>query len=343
MDSSPNLNLPYLMAAQAQKHVTHNEAIRDLDALVHLSVLDRDLTAPPSDPSNGDRYLVAVGATGDWLGKDEDIAAFQDGAWVFHTPQEGWVCWVADEQVLKFYDGLVWSDVSAAMQQSFDMLGVNATADTTNRLAVKSAAILFDHVGNGVQTKLNKNLAADTASLLMQTGLSGRAELGLAGDDDFHVKVSPDGSVWHESLVVQGASGIVSSPKIPAFSCSGVLPFTGPAFLTYATVDLNNGGHFNNTNGRFTAPVDGLYEFSCSFLGLDTYTGFINARFARNGVNLFRIAFGDSPAAQFAPLSGRTMINLIAGDYVQIQITEDAAIYTGIGSDISHFSGHLIG
>ena len=32
MDSTPNLQLPYLMAAQAQKHVTHNEALRALDA-----------------------------------------------------------------------------------------------------------------------------------------------------------------------------------------------------------------------------------------------------------------------------------------------------------------------
>ena len=44
-DISPHLLLPYILAAQAQKHVTHNEAIRLLDAVVQLSVLDRDLTA----------------------------------------------------------------------------------------------------------------------------------------------------------------------------------------------------------------------------------------------------------------------------------------------------------
>ena len=42
MDETPNLTLPYIMAAQAQKHVTHNEALRALDAVVQLSVLDRD-------------------------------------------------------------------------------------------------------------------------------------------------------------------------------------------------------------------------------------------------------------------------------------------------------------
>ncbi len=64
MVTSPNLLLPYILAAQAQKHVTHNEAIRALDAVVQIGVIDRGLTAPPVSPSNGDRYIVAVGGTG---------------------------------------------------------------------------------------------------------------------------------------------------------------------------------------------------------------------------------------------------------------------------------------
>ena len=54
-DATNHLLLPYILAAQAQKHVTHNEALRILDGLVHLSVLDRDLTAPPASPADGDR------------------------------------------------------------------------------------------------------------------------------------------------------------------------------------------------------------------------------------------------------------------------------------------------
>jgi hypothetical protein len=49
-DATTHLLLPYILAAQAQKHVTHNEALRILDGLVQLSVLDRDLTAPPAAP-----------------------------------------------------------------------------------------------------------------------------------------------------------------------------------------------------------------------------------------------------------------------------------------------------
>ena len=68
MDATPNLSLPYIMAAQSQKHVTHNEAIRALDAIVQLAVLDRDLTAPPGSPADGARYIVGTSPTGAWSG-----------------------------------------------------------------------------------------------------------------------------------------------------------------------------------------------------------------------------------------------------------------------------------
>ena len=58
-DTSTHLLLPYLLAAQAQKHVTVNEALRLLDGLVQLAVLDRHLTAPPAGPAGGARYIVA--------------------------------------------------------------------------------------------------------------------------------------------------------------------------------------------------------------------------------------------------------------------------------------------
>ena len=91
-------------------------------------------------------------------------------------------------------------------------LGVNSTADTTNRLAVSSPASLFNHDGNGHQVKINKNSGSDTASFLFQDGFSGRAEIGLTGDDDFHLKVSPDGSAWFDSIRIDRTTGKVSFP-----------------------------------------------------------------------------------------------------------------------------------
>jgi hypothetical protein len=79
VDDTPNLGLPYIMAAQSQKHVTHNEAIRAIDAIVQLSVLDRNLNAPPDSPAEGARYIVGSSPTGAWSGHARAVAAYQDG------------------------------------------------------------------------------------------------------------------------------------------------------------------------------------------------------------------------------------------------------------------------
>lgn len=61
-DASPILSLPYILPSQAQKHVTHNEALQRLDVLVQPAVLDRDRSAPPVAPAAGARHLVGPGA-----------------------------------------------------------------------------------------------------------------------------------------------------------------------------------------------------------------------------------------------------------------------------------------
>lgn len=221
MNDTPNLALPYILAAQAQKHVTHNEAIRALDCLVQLSVESRTLAAPPATPADGSRYIVAAAATGAWAGKSGNVAAFQDGAWAFFVPRTGWLAWVADEHGVFVYAAGVWAAYAGSGSGSgaitdLDNLahvGINATADTTNRLSLKSPASLFDNEGAGHQQKINKHAAGDTASVLYQTNYSGRAEMGLAGDDDFHFKVSPDGATWYEALKIDRATGRADFPN----------------------------------------------------------------------------------------------------------------------------------
>jgi Protein of unknown function (DUF2793). len=105
---TPNLALPFIQAAQSQKHVTHNEAIRILDAMVQLGVLDRHLSAPPASPAEGARYVVAASPTGAWTGHAGKIAAYQDAAWAFYAPQEGWLTWVADEDIVVAWNGSDW-------------------------------------------------------------------------------------------------------------------------------------------------------------------------------------------------------------------------------------------
>ncbi len=213
MQETPNLSLPYIMPAQAQKHVTHNEALRALDAVVQLSVRDRNLTVPPASPMESDRYIVAAGASGAWEGQDNQIAARQDEAWAFYTPREGWLAFVADEGALVAYDGTAW-EPTASLNPT-PLVGVNATADATNRFAVASPATLFNHEGAGHQIKINKNMATDTASVVFQSGFSGRAEMGLVGDDGYLLKVSADGADWRNAIAIDRNTGRVSLPNSP--------------------------------------------------------------------------------------------------------------------------------
>jgi hypothetical protein len=223
MDQTPNLALPYIASAQAQKHVTHNEAIRALDALVQLAVIDRDLTTPPTTPANGDRYIVGPSPSGAWLGHANKIAAWQDGAWAFLTPREGWLAWVADEDQLYAFTGSAWAPATTPALNPVPLVGINTTADTTNRLAVSSAASLFNHAGAGHQLKLNKAADTDTAALLFQTGFSGRAEIGTAGDDTLRFKVSADGNAWKSPIAVASDGHITVSEPVTVASTTPIL------------------------------------------------------------------------------------------------------------------------
>ncbi|MBX3583815.1 MAG: DUF2793 domain-containing protein [Rhizobiaceae bacterium] len=212
IETTANLDLPYIMPSQAQKHVTYNEAIRRMDALVQLAVLDRDSVEPPASPADGARYLVPADATGAWTGKDGDIAAWQDSAWEFLTPNAGWVLWIGDEEHLVVHDGTEWRDIGSGGLNPAAMVGVNAVADLTNRLSVRSPSVLFDEEDGDHRLMINKADTDDTASLIFLTGHSAKAEFGLTGDDDWHVKVSADGESWIEALNVDMASGRVSLP-----------------------------------------------------------------------------------------------------------------------------------
>lgn len=220
MENTPNLSLPYIMPSQAQKHVTHNEALRALDALVQLAVLDRGLVAPPEEPAEGERHIVAAGAVGAWDGQDGCIAAWQDGGWVFLIPRKGWLCFVVDEAELVCWMGEAWENVAATLTalQNLSFLGVGTAADTENPFAARLNKALWTALpagegGSGdLRYTLNKEGAGNVLSLLMQSGWSGRAEIGLIGGDDLSIKVSPDGSGWKEALRIDRASGKAAFP-----------------------------------------------------------------------------------------------------------------------------------
>jgi len=210
-DLSPRLALPLLAAAQAQKHVTHNEALALLDLLVQLTVEAFDAAEPPALPQEGAVWALGPAPTGAWAGQGGMLAARVGGVWRFLAPGEGWRAALRGGAGLRVRRAGAWVPAEAA-RDNLPGLGVNAVADATNRLAVSAAATLLNHEGAGHRVKVNKATPDDTASLLFQTGFSGRAEMGLAGAEDFSVKVSPDGAAWTEALRLDRDTGAVTTP-----------------------------------------------------------------------------------------------------------------------------------
>ena len=233
MNDTPNLGLPFIEGGQAQKHITHNEALRILDAAIQIAVQDITRTAPPPSPVEGQRHVVSAGAGGAWAGQGHAIASFQDGAWAFLVPRAGWCVWSMADDGMWVFDGSLWRAVGTPSLDSVAHLGINATADAGNLLSVRSNAALFAAIaaadgGSGdVRLQLSKESAANTASVLFSDGYSGRAEFGLVGSDAFKLKVSADGSSFVEALAIDQASGNLTLPR--GLALSGVV---APATMT---------------------------------------------------------------------------------------------------------------
>lgn len=77
--------------------------------LANLAVLDRDLTAPPGSPSDGDVYIVGSPATGAWAGWEGSVTVYESGGWHFHSPDIGLRAFIIDENVLSVYKTTGWS------------------------------------------------------------------------------------------------------------------------------------------------------------------------------------------------------------------------------------------
>ena len=231
-DTTNILSLPLIQPSQAQKHVTHNEALKVLDLIVQMTVASRTVAVPPVAPSLGARHIVGAGATGAWAAHVGKATTFTGIVWEFYVPMAGWTAWVVDEAAHVVYDGAVWTS-PAENAAEFVQVGVSASPDATNRLTVSSPASLFTHDGAGHQLKINKAATGNSASVLLQTGGSGRAEIGTLGDDALTVKMSSDGVIFDEVMkVTAGPSGstTISTPTV-TFGASVTSVMMGSAAL----------------------------------------------------------------------------------------------------------------
>ncbi len=306
MTDTTRLGLPLMDAAQAQKHVTHNEALVRLDALTHLSVSTR-ADAPAASNAEGVRFLVSKSPSGSFAGHGDQIACYQDGAWLFLTPKAGWRVYVEDVFSLQAYDGAGWREIASGRGplDQFTRLGVGTASDSGNPLSAKLNNALFASLnvaegGSGdLRFKLNKEASGKTVSQLYQTNWSGRAETGLMGDDVYRIKVSADGATWVTALNIDpatgnvGIGGIAPTAKLDVagnIAINGKLAVNGPAFSAYVSVshsalalrftkvqfrtkEFDTANCYDNTtNFRFTPNVAGYYQV-CATVRNNLLTG----------------------------------------------------------------------
>ncbi len=218
--TSPNLALPLLSAAQAQKHVTVNDALSRLDGLVQLSVKDRNLTAPPASPVDGDRYIVATGGTGSWAGWDGDVVLFTGGAWVRLPPKNGWLVWVEDESLLLIRSGATWSaDVlikSPTVEVARGALGgaislqvIEETLSGLSGATVTSTVVIPNRsICLGVSTRTSTAITGATSYDCGIAGTPGKfgASLGIAAGSSNIGVIGPQ-AFYADTPVVLTANG----------------------------------------------------------------------------------------------------------------------------------------
>jgi hypothetical protein len=164
MARTAQLDLPLVAPAQAQKHVTVNEALARLDAAAQLRVVSSVVQAPPAGAADGAGYLVPAGATGDWAGSTGRIAIRSNGGWTYLAPKAGWRAWDESLGGFRSFDGTGWVD--------------DAVAVSPNGAAARWRVIEFDH---SVAPGGSNPTAAAIPSHAQLAGVTGRVIAALTG------------------------------------------------------------------------------------------------------------------------------------------------------------------
>ncbi len=100
--TTARFTLPFLFSGQAQKEFFYNQAISALDSILQ-PVIEDVLSTAPSDPLEGKSFLIGIAPTGEWAGREDQIAIRIAGAWSFITPEEGMQVFNRSERKFYYY------------------------------------------------------------------------------------------------------------------------------------------------------------------------------------------------------------------------------------------------
>lgn len=144
--TAPKLGIKYAWALGENGWNTDmDNNLKKLDVLVMPAVETRTLTSPPGSPTNGNAFIIPLGATGVWAGKTNQIAHYIAGAWTYYVPQEGWNVWIKDEDLRGDFNGTSWI-VTAPLSAVSALTPLNSWANNGSTFA--SASYYTD--GSGI-------------------------------------------------------------------------------------------------------------------------------------------------------------------------------------------------
>lgn len=185
-ETTPRLGLPYVVAAQAQKHIPINESLARLDGLVQLAVESRSVSVQPASPANGGVWIAA------WPGPPAGtLMRFEAGAWEALTPAEGVLAWVKDENQMVAFDGAAWVPLSATFRSTI-------AAQTPNLANTRLEVLEQEVTLSGASTATS--IAIPNRAIVL--AVSTRTTVAVTGAASYNCGVSGDTSKFGGSLGV---------------------------------------------------------------------------------------------------------------------------------------------
>ena len=140
-------------------------------------------------------------------------------------------------------------------------------------------------------------------------------------------------------------NGVVRHPKVPAFLAKGgtALSNNTHVVIVGSGTEFNNGGHYSTSNGRFTAPVDGIYHFSFWGLLYPHASGVVNIYYARNGTQYGHLVQGGADSNSHTSRAGSIMMSMSAGDYAELKINRGGTSSVNAYGSQWNMCGFLVG
>ena len=325
--------MPFIQPSQAQKHITHNQAVETLDVLVQLSVISANTASPIANPDLGDSYIVPVGATGEWQDHENAVATKVEGGWVFKFPLIGWRAFVVATDSVWVFGASGWVDQKDTLQ-NLPAVGVGGTADATNPFTARLNSALWTATptseggsGSVLQT-INKEDETADAGFVFQTGYSAKAIMGTFGSDRFRIATTIDGTTFKDALEVDPVSGALSQPNLPKFHAytnfDNLVPLSTWVKVAINETTFNDQNAFDTTANHFVAPMAGTYFFGgfISFKKDISTNPRLRVRLVKNSstpVPGSSVELFGKPHATYGGQATSTLVALAAGDTLELQ------------------------